>query len=95
VRCGSRPLVMHLAAHKWCNPKKMHGRGGGTKNDQHRSLFPAQRHGFVVARLREDDEDKVSFLPEPDSIGHKLRPQEEARCSLNATSRVPGCFTPS
>jgi integrase len=35
--------------------------------------------GSLWGRLREDDDDKVRMLPEPESIGHKLPPEEEAR----------------
>ena len=34
--------------------------------------------GSLWARLKEDADDKVRMLPEPDSIGHKLAPEEEA-----------------
>ena len=35
--------------------------------------------GSLWARLKEDADDKVAMLPEPDSIGHKLAPDDEAR----------------
>jgi integrase len=35
--------------------------------------------GSLWARLKQDDDDKVAMLPEPESIGHKLSSEEEAR----------------
>jgi integrase len=35
--------------------------------------------GSLWRRLKEDPDDKVAMLPEPESIGHKLRPEEETR----------------
>jgi hypothetical protein len=35
--------------------------------------------GSLWARLKEDDDDKVAMLPEPESIGNKLSSEEEAR----------------
>src|SRR5271165_5452504 len=42
--------------------------------------------GSAWARLQGDDDDKVSFLKEPDSIGDKVPPDEEARLLKECTN---------
>jgi hypothetical protein len=51
--------------------------------------------GSTWARLQDDDDDKVSFLDEPESIGRKLRRTRNRVCSTNAVSRAPASYFPS